>query len=71
MCVWIRVLKILSILCTLLEEHSLWEIVEKWKMYNIGGCEGGIKLEYMATKSVDESDLNTIIKHIVVYLDNW
>ena len=36
----------------------------------MGGCEGGIKLEYMATKSVDESDLNTIIKHIVVYLDN-
>ena len=44
---------------------------EKWKMYEIDWCEGGLQLADIATKNVGENDLNTRIKYIMVRLDNW
>ena len=43
---------------------------EKCKMYKIDWCEGGIKFADIATKNVGEKDLNSIMKHITVSLDN-
>ena len=39
-------------------------------MHKIEWCEGGLKLEEIATKNVGETDLNPIIKYIMLILDN-
>ena len=39
-------------------------------MHKIDWCEGGLKLEDMATKNVGENDLNPRIKYITVRLEN-
>ena len=39
-------------------------------MYNIDWCEGGMKLAEIATKNVDENDLNHRMKYIRVRLEN-
>ena len=44
---------------------------EKCKMQKIDCCEGGLKLEYIATKNVGEHDLTPRMKYIMVILDNW
>ena len=44
---------------------------EKCKMHKIYWCEAGLQLEDIATKNVGENDLNTIIKYIMVRLENW
>ena len=44
---------------------------EKWKMHNIDWCEGGLKLEDIVTKNVDENDLNPRMKYIMVNIENW
>ena len=40
------------------------------KMHKIDWCEGGMQLTDIATKNVGENDLNTIMKYIMVRLDN-
>ena len=44
--------------------------VKNYKMYKIDWCEGGLQLEDITTNNVRETDLNLIIKYIVVRLDN-
>ena len=44
---------------------------KKCKMHKIDWCEGGTQLSVIATKNVGENDLNTIMKYIMVRLDNW
>ena len=44
---------------------------EKWKMHKLDWCEGGVKLAEIATKNVDENDLNTRMKYLMVRLENW
>ena len=44
---------------------------EKWKMQKIDWFEGGLQLEYIATKNVGEPDLTPRMKYITVRLDNW
>ena len=43
---------------------------EKLKMHRIDWCEVCLKLVGIATKNVGESYLNTIMKYIMVILDN-
>ena len=43
---------------------------DKLKLHNIDWCEGGIQFEYIATKNVDENDLNPRMKYIMVRLEN-
>ena len=43
---------------------------ENCKIHKIEWCEGGLQLEYSATKNVGENDLNTRMKYIMVMLDN-
>ena len=43
---------------------------ENFKMNKIDWCEGGLQLAYIATKNVVENYLNTIMKYIMVRLDN-
>ena len=43
---------------------------EKFKMYKINWCEGGMQLADIATKNVGENDLNTRMKYIMLRLDN-
>ena len=43
---------------------------ENWIMHKIDWCEGGLKLEDIATKNVGENDLNIRMKYIMVILDN-
>ena len=45
--------------------------VEKWKVSKIDWCEGGLKLEDIATKNVGETDLTPRMKYIMVRFDNW
>ena len=40
-------------------------------MHKIDWYEGGLKLADISTKNVDENDLNTRMKYIMVRLDNW
>ena len=44
---------------------------KKWKMHNIGWCEGGIQYADIVTNLVLENDLNAKIKYIMVRFDNW
>ena len=44
---------------------------EKWKMYKIDWCEGGLKLEDIATKNVGDNYLNNRMKYVMVRLENW
>ena len=44
--------------------------IENYTMHNIDWCEGGLQLAEIATKNVDENDLNTIMKYIIVRIDN-
>ena len=44
---------------------------EECKMHNIDWCEGGLKLAEITTNNVSESYLNTVVKYIMVRLDNW
>ena len=39
-------------------------------MHKIDWCGGGLQFAYIATKNFIENDLNTIIKNIMVRLDN-
>ena len=43
---------------------------ESYKMHKIDWCEGGLKLEEIATKNVGEHHLTPRIKYIMVRLDN-
>ena len=43
---------------------------EKCKMHKIDWCEGGLKLAYIGTKNVSESDLTPRMKYIMVRLEN-
>ena len=43
---------------------------ENYKIYKIDWCEGGLKLADTATKNVGENDSNTIMKYIMVRLEN-
>ena len=43
---------------------------ENCKMHQMEWCEGGLQLADIATKNVGETDLNTIMKYIIVRLDN-
>ena len=43
---------------------------EKCKMYKIDWCEGGLKLEDIGTKNVNEPDLTPRMKYILVRLEN-
>ena len=43
---------------------------EKIKMHNIDWCEGGLKLSIIAAKHFGENGLNTMMKYIMVRLDN-
>ena len=42
---------------------------EKCKMYDIDWCEGGLQLEYIATKNVGEHDLTPRMKYIMVRIE--
>ena len=44
---------------------------ENYKMNRIDWCEGGLQLSDIATKNVDENDINPRIKYIMARLDNW
>ena len=44
--------------------------VEKCKTHKIDLCEGCLKLTDMATNNVGDNDLNTIMKYIMVIIDN-
>ena len=44
---------------------------EKCKMHNIYWCEGGLQLSEIVTKNVVDNDLNTIMKYIMMRLENW
>ena len=41
---------------------------EKWKMYKIDWCEGGLQLADIVTKNVGEDDLNPGMKYIMIRL---
>ena len=43
---------------------------EKCKMHNIDWCKGGLQLVDIATNNVGEHDLTTILRYIMVRLDN-
>ena len=43
---------------------------EKCKMHRIYWCEGGLKLEDIATKNVGEPNLTPGMKYIMVIFDN-
>ena len=43
---------------------------ENYKMQNIEGCKGGLKLGGIVTKNVGETYLNTIMKYIMVRFEN-
>ena len=43
---------------------------EKCKMHKIDWCEGGLKLAFIATNNVGETDLTPRMKYIMVRLDN-
>ena len=43
---------------------------EKCKMHKIEWCEGGLQSSNIATDNVGDNDLNTIMKYIMVSLDN-
>ena len=43
---------------------------EKFKMYKIYWCEGGLQLTDIATENVGKNYLNTKMKYIMVRLDN-
>ena len=40
-------------------------------MHKIDWCEGCIQLADITNKNVGENDLNTVMKYIIVRLDNW
>ena len=44
---------------------------EKWKMYKIDWCEGGLQLSDIGTKNVGDNDLNPRMKYIMGRIDNW
>ena len=43
---------------------------EKFKMHNIDWCEGGLQLEDIGIKNVDEPDLTPRMKYIMLRLEN-
>ena len=43
---------------------------ENFKMHKIDWCDGGLKLVYIANKSVGDNYLNTRMKYSMVRLDN-
>ena len=43
---------------------------EKFKIYNIEWCEGGLQLADIDTNNVVENDLNIRMEYIIVSLDN-
>ena len=43
---------------------------ENCKMHKIGRCEGGLKLEDISTKNVDDHDLTPRMKYIMLSLGN-
>ena len=55
--------------------HIVWRMDfvrngEKCKMHNIDWCEGGLQLEDIGTKNVNEPDLTPRMKYIMVRLEN-
>ena len=44
---------------------------EKCKMHKFDLCERGLNLAGIGTNNVGENDLNTIMKYIMVRLENW
>ena len=45
--------------------------VEKYKIYNIELCEGGLKLADISTENIGNNGLNPIMKCLMVGLENW
>ena len=43
---------------------------KKYKIHKIEWCEGGLQLTDIATKNVDENNLNPRMKYIMVMVDN-
>ena len=43
---------------------------EKCKMHNIDWCEGGLQFADIENNNVGENSLNTVIKYIMVRLEN-
>ena len=43
---------------------------EKCQMHKIDSCEGGLKLADIGTKNVNEPDLTTRMKYIMLRLEN-
>ena len=43
---------------------------EECKMHKIDWCEGDLQLEDIVTNNVGKNDLNTIIKYVMVSIDN-
>ena len=43
---------------------------KKYKIHKIEWCEGGLQLADIATKNVDENNLNPRMKYIMVMVDN-
>ena len=43
---------------------------EKWKLYKIEWCEGGLQLAYIVTENADDNYLNPRMKYIIVRIDN-
>ena len=44
---------------------------EKCKMHKIDWCEGGLQLSDIVTKNLEENDLNTRMKYVMVRIVNW
>ena len=44
---------------------------EKWKMYKIDCCEGGLQLEEIGINNVSGPYLTPRMKYIMVRLENW
>ena len=52
-------------------ENAFLRNEEKCKMHKIDWCEGGLQLADIVTKNVSEPDITTIMKYIMVRLENW
>ena len=44
---------------------------EKFKIHNIGWCEGGLRLKDIGTKNFGEPDLPSRMKYIMLRLERW
>ena len=70
MFVWIIRVRIPITQGTFPEECLFLRNGGKYKLHKIDWHEGGLKLSYIVTKNVFENDLNTIMKYIIVSIDN-